>query len=120
METLSVNTTAQAVSTPVTYTEPTAKTPNPAPVVRMDTNHADATVKKENVDMPKLTHQLNKMAETENLDISFGYNEKIDRVIINVTDKNTGEVIRKLPSEDAVKFAEGMQDIIGKLFDSKG
>lgn len=120
METLSVNTTTQAVPTPVTYTAPTAKTPSPTPVVRMDTNPADATEKNENVDMPKLTAKLNKVAELENLDISFGYNEKIDRVIINVLDKNTGEVIRKLPSEDAVKFAEGMEDMLGKLFDSKG
>ncbi len=120
METLSVNTTTQAVQTPVTYTAPTAKTHSPTPVVRTDTNPADVTVKSENVDMPKLTAKLNKVAETENLDISFGYNEKIDRVIINVLDKNTGEVIRKLPSEDAVKFAEGMEDMLGKLFDSKG
>jgi len=120
METLSVNTTTQAVATPVTYTAPTAETHSPAPVARMDTSQTDATEKKENVDMPKLTEQLNKLAERENLDVSFGYNEKIDRVIINVLDKNTGEVIRKLPSEDAVKFAEGMEDMLGKLFDSKG
>ena len=119
MENVSVNTTP-VVPAAVTYTAPTAKTPNPAAVQRMDTMDTDATVKRENVDMEKLTQKLNIMAEEENLDVSFGYNEKIDRVVINVTDKHTGEIIRKLPSEDAIKFAEGMQDIIGKLFDRKG
>jgi len=122
METLSVNPTAHAVSMPIVRatTAQTAQTPSSAPVARMDMKQTDAIEKNENIDMPKLTSKLNEVAELENLDISFGYNEKIDRVIINVLDKNTGEVIRKLPSEDAVKFAEGMEDMLGKLFDSKG
>ncbi len=120
MENVSVNTTTQAVSSAVTYTATTAKTPSSEPVQRMDTKQTDATVKTENVDMPKLTQKLNDVATKEQLDISFGYNEKIDRVVINVTDKHTGEVIRKLPSEDAVKFAEGMKEMLGKLFDRKG
>jgi len=115
MENLSVNTT-HAVPASIA----TAQTPSPAPVMRMDTNKTDTTEKNENIDMPKLTSKLNQVAELENLDISFGYNEKIDKVIINVVDNNTGEVIRKLPSEDAVKFAEGMEDMLGKLFDKKG
>ncbi len=119
MENISVNTTT-AVPTPVVYTAQTAKTPSPAPVQRTDTPQTDATQIKENVDMPKLTEELNKLSETKNLDISFGYNEKIDKVIINVLDKNTGEVIRKLPSEDAVKFAEGVEEMLGKLLDKKG
>ena len=117
MENISVHTTP-AVLTPVAHTAPTAKTSSPAPVMRTNTPQADASDK--SIDMPQLTAKLNKVAESENLDISFGYNEKIDKVIINILDKNTGEVIRKLPSEDAMKFAEGMEDMLGKLFDKKG
>ena len=113
METLSVNTATQAVATPIPVQQP-VKTP----ILRTDTQQVDAEDK--NIDIPKLTDHLNKVAEHENLDISFGYNDKIDRVIINFMDKNTGEIIRKLPSEDAVKFAEGMEEMLGKLFDSKG
>lgn len=118
MENLSVDTATPAVATAVTHTAPTAKTPSPAPIMRTDTQQVDAVNK--DIDMPKLTAHLNKVAESEHLDISFGYNEKIDRVIINVMDKNTGEIIRELPSEDAVKFAEGMEELLGKLFDRKG
>ena len=119
MDNLSVNTT-QAVQMPISIEAPTAQTP-PTPVVRTDTIQTDEATKKDtNVDMEQLTQKLNDIAQDENLDISFGYNKKIDRVTINITDKNSGEIIRKLPSEEAVKFAEGMQDIIGKLFDKKG
>ena len=107
MENLSVNTTT-----------PTVKTPNPASIMRMDTLQKDAIDK--TTDTPKLTAQLNKVAESKNLDISFGYNEKINKIIINVMNKNMGEVIRKLPSDDAVKFSEGIENLHNKLFNSKG
>jgi flagellar protein FlaG len=120
MDMFSVNTPVQAVSTPVTITEPTAQTPAPASIMRMDTPDSKATEKVDNVDMTELTEALNSIAQKENLDISFGYNKKIDKVFINIVDKTSGEVIRKLPSEEAIKFAEGMEDLLGKLFDKKG
>ena len=121
MENVSVNTTTQAVATPMTYTAPTAKTPSPVEEIRMDTHQTEQTKdNNKNVDMEKLTTQLNKISQEENLSVSFAYNEKINRVYINVVDKNSGDVIRKLTSEEAMKFAESMQDVLGKLFDTKG
>ena len=116
MEHLSVN-TKQATQMP-SMVSTAIKTQ--ATVSRMDTTATEATVKEKNVDMPKLTQELNTTASKENLDISFAYNKNINRVVINVMDKNTGELITKLPSEDAVKFAEGMKEMLGKLFDRKG
>jgi flagellar protein FlaG len=37
-----------------------------------------------------------------------------------VTDKLTGKVIRKLPTEEAMKIKESMKDLVGVLFDKKG
>ena len=119
MDMLSVNTTTQTVSAPVAVTAPVTPTPISSEV-RTDTSHTEATQKTDNVDMVALTGSLNAKAESANLDISFGYNKKIDKVFINVVDKNSGEVIQKLPSEEAMKFAEGMHDLIGKLLDKKG
>ncbi len=66
------------------------------------------------------TKELNKISDNLNLDIKFAYNDKIDTLYINITDKNTGEIIRKLPTEEAMKIKESMQDLIGVLFDKKG
>jgi flagellar protein FlaG len=68
----------------------------------------------------KLVEDLNQVSESLNVDIKFAYNEKIDEVYINVIDKNSGNVIRKLPSEEAMKIKETMKDWIGSLFDTKG
>ncbi len=118
MENVTATTATPTMVSPLTYTAPTSQTPTTTHP--KDMMQQEATQKDKNVDMQQLTQELNEIAQKEQLDISFGYNEKIDRVVINVTDKNTGEVIRKLPSEDAVKFAEGMKEMLGKLFDRKG
>jgi len=78
----------------------------------------DDVLKKE--DIPKLVDELNKVSESLNVDVKFAYNDKIDEVYINITDKNTGRVIRKLPSEEAMKIKETMKDLVGSLFDIKG
>jgi flagellar protein FlaG len=68
----------------------------------------------------EVTKEFNKLSDKLNLDVKFAYNEKIDTVYINVTDKDTGRVIRKLPTEEAMKIKESMQDLVGVLFDKKG
>ena len=70
--------------------------------------------------LQKSTEKFNEMSDKLNLDIKFAYNDKIDQVYLNVIDKNTGQIIRKLPSEDAMKISESMKDLIGTLFDKKG
>jgi flagellar protein FlaG len=117
METLSINRDT-AVAMPMQSPAQIS----PAPTVSKDTNPVMVATKQksESVDMETLTNKLNKVSQDEHLDISFGYNKKIDRVFINVVDKNTGDVIRKLPSEEAMKFAEGVKEMLGKILDKKG
>ncbi len=66
------------------------------------------------------TKKFNQMSESLNLDVRFAYNDKIDQVYLNVIDKNTGRIIRKLPSEEAMKISESMKDLVGALLDKKG
>ena len=54
-----------------------------------------------------------------NANIRFGYNDKIDSMFINVTEKDTGNLIRKIPTEQAMKLTEHFRDIIGMIFDKK-
>ena len=64
--------------------------------------------------------KFNKMSEELNLDVKFAYNDKIDQVYLNVIDKHTGRVIRKLPSEEAMKISESMKELVGALLDKRG
>ena len=70
--------------------------------------------------LKELTQQLNTQAEHEHLNIAFGYDEELKRVYISVIDKASGKEIRKLPSDEALKFAKSMKESLGRLLDKRG
>jgi flagellar protein FlaG len=116
----------------IPHTQPIAKTdiattPKTSEATNIDTNstiHRDLTSKQvqknDDIKPEEVTKEFNELSQELNLDIKFAYNEKIDTLYINVTDKNSGRVIRKLPTEEAMKIKESMQDLVGVLFDKKG
>ena len=71
-------------------------------------------------ELEKLTRQLNKEMSPLNANIKFSFNDKVDELVVNVVDKNTDKVIRKIPSEEALKIMEKMKELVGALFDNKG
>ena len=70
--------------------------------------------------MQQIEQKLNDIASSENINVKFAYNEKLNMSYISVIDKNTGEEIRKLPSEEAMKISESMKELVGVMFDKKG
>jgi len=85
----------------------------------------DDEIKKHHKEMTKqelqdLTHKLNKEMAPLNTDIKFTYDDKINNLVVNVIDKNTDRIIRKIPSEEALKIMEKMRELVGALFDDKG
>jgi len=70
--------------------------------------------------LQELTAKLNKEMEPLNPDIKFHFNEKIDDLVVNVIDKKTDKIIRKIPSDEAIKIMEKMRELVGALFDKKG
>ena len=66
-----------------------------------------------------ITLNLNTIAKKDNLDVSFEYNSKLQESYISIKDNDTGKVIRKIPSEEALKFREGMKELLGILFDRR-
>ena len=71
-------------------------------------------------ELQELTQKLNKEMAPLNPDIKFSYNDKVNELVVNVVDKNTDKVIRKIPSDEALKIMEKMRELVGALFDDKG
>ena len=67
-----------------------------------------------------LTTKLNKEMAPLNPDIKFQFNDKVNELVVNVVDKHTDKVIRKIPSNEALKIMEKMRELVGALFDDKG
>ena len=89
-------------------------------ISRQDT-HREKDVEKKltGEETKRLVVELNDISDSLNTDIKFGYDDELAEVFVTVTDKNTGKVIRKLPSEDAMKIKKSMKELVGSLFDKR-
>lgn len=67
--------------------------------------------------MERLAENLNEISKDMGRALSFAVEEDIDRVVIVVSNPETGEQIRKLPSDTALKIAKSIETLKGILFD---
>ncbi|WP_339513079.1 flagellar protein FlaG [Pseudomonas sp. RL_15y_Pfl2_60] len=49
-------------------------------------------------------------------DLNFAVDDSSGRVVVKVTDSASGDVIRQIPSEDALKLAESLEAVRSLLF----
>lgn len=80
------------------------------------TEQNNETLSKE---VKEATEKLNKQMEDLGTSIRFGYNDKIGAMYVNVMEMKTGEVIRKIPTEQAMKLSEYFKEAVGVLFDKE-
>lgn len=52
-------------------------------------------------------------------DINFQLDDSSGRVVINVTERSSGDVIRQIPSEEALRLAENLTEIRSLLFEAE-
>ena len=83
--------------------------------------HSEQDVEKKSTsqETKKLVKELNEISDSLNTDIKFGYDNDLSEIYVTVTDKHTGKIIRKLPSEEAMKIKKSMKELVGSLFDKK-
>ncbi len=59
--------------------------------------------------------QTQKFVSTANKDIQFKVDDRFDRMIVKVVDRETGEVVREIPSEEMLKMAQALEKLQGLL-----
>ncbi|WP_067984300.1 flagellar protein FlaG [Neptuniibacter pectenicola] len=64
-------------------------------------------------------NRLNEMMESSQRSLSFSVDKASDQVVVEVRDLTTDKVIRQIPNEEALAFAESLDRMIGFLFDKK-
>ena len=67
--------------------------------------------------MQEAVAQLNKMAVNSGRGLNFQADPKLGRHVITVTNTETGEVVRTIPTEVAIRVAHGIEDFKGLLHD---
>ena len=84
-------------------------TPSPSENVR----NADAKPSREKIEETLV--KANEMAKKFSKELSFSYDERIDRVVVTVREGGTDKVVRQLPPEEMIRLSEKMDDIMGML-----
>lgn len=70
--------------------------------------------------LSETVEELNSQLDLLGTDLKFGFNDKIDIMYVNVHEKSSGKLIRKFPTDEAMRLAEHMKEFVGILFDKKG
>lgn len=74
----------------------------------------DAGVMREQVEAAVATIQ--DYVQSVRRDINFSLEEGSGRVVVKVTDAGSGDVIRQIPSEEALQLAENLSEVRSLLF----
>ena len=69
--------------------------------------------------MKEAVTRLNEQMEGNGRHLRFSLDEDIHRAVITVKNRQTGEVVRQIPTEVAVKMAHSIEDLKGLLFDEQ-
>ncbi|RAX53178.1 hypothetical protein CCY99_06180 [Helicobacter sp. 16-1353] len=67
-----------------------------------------------------LTKELNKEMESINTNLLFDYEDSISSLVLTIKQRDSGEVIRKIPTDEALELMKKMRDIISVILDTKG
>ena len=59
---------------------------------------------------------LNKQMESSKRGLGFSYDESKKTAVVKVTDANTGEVVRQIPTEQVLKMAHQIDQYKGMLY----
>ena len=63
--------------------------------------------------------RVNKALEQLNVKLSFNLNRDLDRMIVKVVNRETGEVVRQVPPEEMLEIAKRMEEMGGILLDER-
>jgi flagellar protein FlaG len=63
------------------------------------------------VKMETAVSQLNEFVQSSNRQLNFSIDEDSNKQVVKVTDAESGEIIRQIPSEEVLKLSERLQDL---------
>lgn len=69
--------------------------------------------------LTQLSDRLNQQMQFLDTNIRFAINDELNRVYINVVEKDTNKIIKQIPTEEALNIAEYFSKAVGLLYDKE-
>lgn len=85
-------------------------------------NHArknDSTAEADREHVLAAVADMQDYVQTAQRNLQFQLDEGGERMVVTVTEANSGKVIRQIPSEEALRLAENLSEIRSVLFSGK-
>ncbi len=92
-----------------------------AAAIQKQSDEAADKTKQEDLkqELMRLTEELNKEMNPLNINVKFGFEDKIGEMFVSVYEKDSNKLLRKIPSDGAIALMIKMREIIGIIFDKK-
>jgi flagellar protein FlaG len=65
-------------------------------------------------------NELNERLQSNEIQVAFTVDKGSGKVVVQITDNDTGELLRQVPSEESLKFARSVSKGVGVLLDKTG
>jgi len=92
-------------------------------LVEVDTN---GKAERESLNIETAASEISDFIKSRNRQLDFSIDEKSERPVVKVTDSESGEVIRQIPSEEVLKLSERIKElqtdvgaVVGVLFNKQ-
>ena len=110
-------TVTQKVSTEVEVNKVAEATARVAADISDQKSRSSQEIKDVQARLEDTIRSLNIKMEVKSSHLNFSVDEISDRVMVTVTNKNTGEVVRQVPADAILKVAHNMEALKGVIFD---
>jgi len=70
-------------------------------------------------DVTQAIDDINNAFNSMNISRQFVIDKDLGEVVVKIMDTTKKEVIRQIPSEDAIRLSKNIREMVGLLFDSK-
>lgn len=77
-------------------------------------------VEKKQVQPEELLQQIKSLTEDGLYSVRFENDERSDGLIVKIVNRENGEVIRQVPSEELLDLTAALEDLRGNLVDTEG
>lgn len=67
-----------------------------------------------------LAKELNKEMQSINTNLLFDYEDSISSLVLTIKQRDSGEIVRKIPTDEALELMKKMRDVISVILDTKG
>lgn len=108
---------SQPVAPPKSATETSVEAVAPGELEAAAAAAREPVVERESVE--QAVSSIQTFVQNIKRDLNFDLDESSGQVVVRVTDASSGEVIRQIPSTEALKLAENLEEARSLLFQAK-